>query len=297
MEALRTPETAFLNLPDYPFSPNFIDVAGLRMHYIDEGPRDANPILLLHGEPSWSYLYRHMIPLLAEAGHRVIAPDLIGFGKSDKPKNQSDYSAANHVAWLRVLVDELDLSGITLFGQDWGSSLGLRLAAENEPRFERIVIGNGLLPGANGLENAGLPIKLWQAFARWSPWLPVGQIVSRAAGRKFTAAEIRAYDAPFPSEAYKAGARAFPRLIPTSANDPANPANAAAWQVLEKWEKPFLTLFSTGDPILGKNDTSFQERIPGSKGQPHARLPGGHFLQEASGPEIAHRIIELIAAT
>jgi len=297
IDFVRTPDDRFDNLPDYPFAANYLEVDGLRMHYVDEGPRDASPVLLLHGEPSWSFLYRHMIPHLVEAGHRAIAIDLIGFGKSDKPTRQTDYSVARHVGWLQSLIDHLALEDITLFGQDWGSTLGLLLATTNEERFSRIVIANGLLHGKDGLETKRGLVHLWRAFTRWSPWIPVGQIVSRAAGRDLTEAERRAYDAPFPSREFLAGVRAFPQLIPMSNKDPATPANVAAWQVLARWSKPFLTVYSDGDPILGDLDALFQQRVPGAQGQPHARVEGGHFLQEVSGPELARRVHELIAAT
>ncbi len=297
IDFVRTPDDRFENLPDYPFAANYFEVDGLRMHYVDEGPRGASPVLLLHGEPSWSFLYRHMIPYLLEAGHRAIAPDLIGFGKSDKPTRQTDYSVARHVGWLQSLIDHLALEDITLFGQDWGSTLGLLLATTNEERFSRIVIGNGLLHGKNGLETKRGLVHVWRAFTRWSPWIPVGQIVSRAAGRDLTEAERRAYDAPFPSRKFLAGVRAFPQLIPMSSKDPATPGNVAAWQALGRWNKPFLTVYSDGDPVLGDLDALFQQRVPGAQGQPHARVEGGHFLQEACGPELARRVHELIAST
>lgn len=297
VDFVRTPDDRFESLPDYPFAPNYCAVGGLRMHYLDEGPRAGRPVLLLHGEPSWSFLYRHMIPCLVEAGYRVVAPDLIGFGKSDKPILQSDYSVARHVDWLQTLIDHLELDQVTLFGQDWGSSLGLLLATANEARFDRIVIGNGLLAGVDGLETKRGIVRMWRAFTRWSPWIPVGQIVSRAAGRQLTEAERRAYDAPFPSKEFLAGVRSFPQLIPMSSKDPATPDNVTAWEVLEGWNKPFLTLYSDGDPVLGDMDALFQKRVPGARGQPHARVEGGHFLQEVSGPELARRIHELIDQT
>lgn len=297
MEALRTPDERFVGLPDFAYEPHYAGVDGLRLHYLDEGPRDVAPVLLLHGEPSWAYLYRHMIPVLVGAGHRVVVPDLVGFGRSDKPTRIEDYSYAAHVAWLRAFVEHLDLRHVTLFGQDWGSLTGLRLAAENEERFDRIVIGNGVLPDPDSGRKAPLPFRAWRAFARYSPWFKAGAIVSFAAGRRLSAAEKAAYDAPFPSPRYLAGARAFPRLVPFGPDDPSAAANRAAWVVLRRWEKPFLTLFSTGDPILGSFDALLQKRIPGAKGQPHARVPGGHFLQEVSGPELARRMNDFIAAT
>ena len=294
IEFVRTPESRFDSVPDYPFDPKYIEVDGLRMHYVDEGPRDASPVLLLHGEPSWSFLYRHMIASLVATGHRAVAPDLIGFGKSDKPTLQEDYTVARHVHWVGALVETLNLDDITLFGQDWGSSIGLRLATENEARFSRIVIGNGLLPAENGIETKRWVVRLWSAFTRWSPLIPVGQIVSRASGRQLTEAETLAYDAPFPSSEYLAGVRAFPQLIPMSSTHPTTAGNVAAWEVLSRWSKPFLTVYSNGDPVLGEMDELFQERVPGAEGQPHARVEGGHFLQEAAATELARRIHELI---
>ncbi len=294
IDFVRTPESRFDGIPDYPFEPNYLEVDGLRMHYVDEGPRDASPVLLLHGEPSWSFLYRHMIERLVAEGHRAVAPDLIGFGKSDKPTRQQDYTVARHVRWVGALIEALGLDDITLFGQDWGSIIGLRLAAENEVRFSRIVIGNGLLPAQDGIETKRWVVRIWRAFTRWSPWIPVGQIVSRASGRELTDAEVGAYDAPFPSSEYLAGVRVFPQLIAMSSAHPATAGNVAAWEVLKRWTKPFLTIYSNGDPVLGDMDGLFQERVPGAKGQPHARVEGGHFLQEAAAPELARRIHELI---
>lgn len=297
IEFIRTPDDRFTNLPRYPFDAHYADVGGLRMHYVDTGPAKASPVLLLHGEPSWSYLYRHMIPVLVEHGHRVIAPDLIGFGKSDKPVEEKDYSVARHVGWLQALFDELRLEDVTLFGQDWGSSLGLRLAAANESQFSRIVIGNGLLPADDGLETKRGIVHVWRAFTRWSPWVPVGHIVSQASGRRLAPDERAAYDAPFPDERYLAGVRIFPRLIPMSASDPATPGNVEAWRVLREWQKPFLTIYSDGDPVLGEMDALFQARVPGAKGLPHDRVPGGHFVQEVSGPILAEKIHQLISTT
>ena len=210
---LRTPDSRFANLPDYDFTPHYADIDGMRMHYVDVGPRGGIAILLLHGEPSWSYLYRHMIPPLRDAGYRVIAPDLIGFGKSDKPIRKSDYSYAGHVAWMRSFIESLDLTGITLFCQDWGSLIGLRVAAENEHRFSRIMLGNGGLP--TGDENFPRVFKVWRAFARFSPWFPISRILQSGTVKKLSDGELAAYDAPFPSSGYKVGARTFPMLVPT----------------------------------------------------------------------------------
>lgn len=296
MDILRTPDDRFRNLPDYDFAANYIEIApGLRMHYVDVGPRDAAPVLMLHGEPSWSYLYRFMIPRVAAAGHRVIAPDLIGFGKSDKIADKSAYSFAGHVAWMKAFIDALALKDITFFGQDWGSLIGLRLVAENEARFARVLIGNGMLP--TGDENIPAAFKVWRAFALYSPLFPIGRIVAAGVRRKLTPAEIAAYDAPFPSAGFKAGARAFPALVPITPDNPASAANRAAWNVLSAWQKPFLTCFSTGDPITRGGDNFLQKRVPGTQGQPHIRVRGGHFLQEDSPAKLALAINDLIART
>ena len=294
MKVLRTPEERFENLKDYPFEPRYVDVGEVRIHYVDEGPRDADPVLMLHGEPSWSYLYRFMIPPCSQH-HRVIAPDLVGFGKSDKPASLSDYSYQAHMDWMKAFVEALDLERITLVCQDWGSLIGLRLAAENEERFARIVVGNGMLP--TGDRKVPGVFKVWRAFARWSPIFPISGIVNAGTRRTLAAEERRAYDAPFPSSAYKAGARAFPRLVPTSPHDPASEPNRKAWEGLRSWHKPFLTTFSSGDPIMRGGDRYMRKRIPGTEGLKHRTLRGGHFLQEDSGPEFAAAVNELIAET
>lgn len=296
MDILRTPEERFSDLPDYAFRPHYLDVeSGLRMHYVDAGPRAADPILMLHGEPSWSYLYRHMIVACENAGHRVVAPDLIGFGKSDKITDVGAYSYAGHVAWMKTLIEALDLKNITLVCQDWGSLIGLRLAAENPERFARIVIGNGMLP--TGHERIPAAFKIWKTFALYSPWFPIGRIVAAGTRRVLTDAELAAYDAPFPDKRYKAGARAFPALVPVTPDNPASAANIAAWKVFAEWNKPFLTTFSSGDPITRGGDRYLQKRIPGCTGLPHVTLRGGHFLQEDSPQEFAQAINDLIART
>ncbi len=293
MDVARTPEERFERLLDYPFAPHYVEVDGLRMHYVDEGPTDAKPVLMMHGEPSWSYLYRHMIPICAAAGHRVIAPDLIGFGKSDKPTDINDYSYKKHMDWMQNFLDQTGLTDITLVCQDWGSLLGLRLAAENPDRFRAIVLGNGMLPtGDQPLPKA---FHIWKTFAVRSPWFPIARIIDTASFRKLGPDEKRAYDAPFPNKKYKAGARAFPKLVPASPNDPATEANRAAWKVLEQWDKPFLTTFSNGDPVTRSGDKYVQERVPGAKGQPHVTLTGGHFLQEDSPVQFANAVNELLA--
>jgi haloalkane dehalogenase len=296
MKALRTPDARFENLSGYDFDANYVEIDGLRMHYVDEGPRDGPVVLLLHGEPSWSYLYRHMIPPLRDAGFRVIAPDLIGFGKSDKPKKKSDYSYAAHVDWMRSFIEQLDLSDITMFCQDWGSLIGLRVAAENESRFSRIALGNGGLP--TGDHEMPKVFKVWQIFAYFSPWFPIGKIIQKSTINDLPDEVIAAYDAPFPSAKYKAGARAFPMLVPTRPDDPASDANRAAWGTFKTWQKPFLTMFSNRDPITRGGEMPWQEVVPGASNRDHIKIKNaGHFLQEDKGPELAQGLIAFIGSS
>jgi haloalkane dehalogenase len=292
MKFITTPEERFNNLKDYPFEPNYTDIDGLRMHYVDVGDKTADPILMLHGEPSWSYLYRKMIPICADAGHRVLAPDLIGFGKSDKPTQFNDYTYAKHLQWLQNYMDNLKLKNITLVCQDWGSLLGLRLVTANTDRFKAVVIGNGFLP--TGEQPVPKAFKIWRSFAKYSPWFPIGRILNTGSLRQLNQDEIKAYDAPFPSRKYKAGARAFPKLVPTSLNAPEAANNRNAWKVLEQWNKPFLTTFSNKDPIMRGGEKYFQKRVPGAKGLPHVILHGGHFLQEDSPKEFAQAVNQLL---
>ena len=298
MQTVRTPEDRFADLPGYEFAPHYVEIDGLRMHYVDEGPRDAAPVLLLHGEPSWSYLYRKMIPPLAAVGHRVIAPDLIGFGKSDKPVSRSNYSYAGHVAWMAAFLEALDLRDITLFCQDWGSLIGLRVAAEHEQRFARIALGNGGLP--TGDQPMPRAFRIWRAFARWSPWFPIGRIVDSGTVTRLPDDVIAAYDAPFPSRRYKAGARAFPRLVPAAPDFPEAGAERSldAWRVFEEWRKPFLTTFSNRDPITRGLDKAFRRRVPGAQHCEHVTIRNaGHFLQEDKGEELAEVLIGFCEAT
>ena len=301
MKSLRTPDNCFSNLADYPFTPNYIHVddtegGSLRLHYVDEGPKDAPPILLMHGEPTWSYLYRKMIPGLAAAAFRVIAPDLIGFGRSDKPSERSDYTYQRHVDWLRALLDELDLQDITLFCQDWGGLIGLRLLAEENNRFSRCVAANTMLP--TGDHHPGDAFVQWQQLSQNIPIFATGKIIAGACVKPVTADTIAAYDAPFPDESYKAGARQFPMLVPISADDPAAIPNRRAWEILSKMQKPFLTAFSDKDPITKGGDAIFQKRIPGCSGQAHTTITdGGHFLQEDQSERLVQVILEFITAT
>ena len=302
MEAIRTPEERFADLPDYPFEPNYAEVRDgeggtLRVHYLDEGPSDAAPVLLVHGEPSWSYLYRHMVPVLVDAGHRVVVPDLVGFGRSDKPTRQTDYSYARHVAWLSELVfDHLDLRDATFFGQDWGGLLGLRLVADEPDRFARVVIGNSGLPTGHG--PASEAFLRWQRFSQTTPVFPVGDLVGRACTTELSAAVVAAYDAPFPDDTFKAGARIFPSFVPTNPDDPETAPNQAAWRVLEAFQKPFLCAFSDSDPVTAGGDAPFLAKVPGARGRQHPTIVGaGHFLQEDAGPELAAVIRDFISDT
>ena len=277
MDIYRTPEERFVALPDFPFASNYLELAGgLRVHYLDEGPHDAPTVFLLHGEPTWCYLFRHMIPLLVAEGFRVVAPDLIGFGKSDKPLGRSDYSYAGQVAWMREWIEALNLKDMTLGCQDWGSLIGLRLVAEMPDRFRAIALSNGGLPEGQEPPRA---FALWRAFSRYSPVFPIGRIVKSGTKRSLSVEEIAAYDAPFPTRASKVAARAYPSLVPFSGN-PAVPDQKRAWQVFEGWNKPFLCCFSDGDPITRGGDSQWLERVPGTKGMAHRTLRGGHFIQE-----------------
>jgi haloalkane dehalogenase len=296
MDILRTPDERFANLPGYPFTPHYVEVDTLRIHYVDEGPPHAAPVLLLHGEPSWSYLYRKMIPLLTAAGHRVVAPDLVGFGRSDKPTQRQDYTYQRHVDWVRSLLEQLNLRHITLVGQDWGGLIGLRLAAEHSDRFARIVAANTFLP--TGDVPAGDAFLAWQRYSQETPDFHVGGIVRGGCVTDLTPEIIAAYNAPFPDDRYKAGARQFPILVPTSPDDPAAGPNRKAWDVLRRWQKPFLTAFSDSDPITHGADRVLQEAIPGATGPRHTTISGaGHFLQEDKGEDLARVIIEFLAAT
>lgn len=294
MEILYTPEERFDKLPDYSFAPHYADVAdGLRMHYLDEGPSDGRIVLLLHGEPSWSYLYRKMIPPLVDAGFRCIAPDLIGFGRSGKPARQEDYTYARHLQWLRRALDQMALQQIVLFCQDWGGLLGLRLLAEQPDRFTAAVAANTFLP--DGTRPMPEAFRQWQAFSQSAPQFPVGNVINMGTARSLAPEVMAAYDAPFPDESYKSGARIFPLLVPASPDDPEAKANRQAWKVLERWTGPFLTLFADSDPITGGAEKVLQARIPGAQGQPHAIIEhAGHFIQEDQGEVLAQHVIRFL---
>jgi haloalkane dehalogenase len=312
-KVVRTPEERFANLPDYPFEPHYAEVSGYRLHYLDEGPGDGRAILLLHGQPSWSYLYRHMIPPLAAAGHRVVVPDLVGFGKSDKPTEQSDYTHQMHVDVITGFVRQLDLRDLTFFGQDWGGLIGLRVVAEGPDRFARIMISNTGLPAAGGLVGwLGYPLfrlAVWRegkvdaltpgdgefSFARWVAYsrttddFDMQRLFQTATTRELSQAELDGYAAPFPDETHLAGARSFPYLVPSQLRE----NDRVMREVYDRWTRPFLTAFGDSDPVTAGRDRVWQERVPGAAGQPHVTIEGAsHFIQE-DRPE---RLVELMLA-
>jgi haloalkane dehalogenase len=301
MDVLRTPDECFDALPDFPFAPHYVEVpdgegGSLRVHSLDEGDPAAPAVLLMHGEPSWSYLYRRMIPVLVDAGLRCVAPDLVGFGRSDKPAARTDYTYARHVAWMQHFFAEAGLDGATLVCQDWGGLIGLRLVAAAPDRFARVVTANTFLP--TGDSAVGDAFLAWQRFSQEVETFPAGRIVNAGCTTDLTPEVIAAYDAPFPDEAMKAGARQFPMLVPTAPADPESAANRAAWEVLERFDRPFLCAFSDSDPITAGSDRVLRERIPGCVGQPHTTIVGaGHFLQEDRGPELARVVADFVLGT
>lgn len=296
METIRTPDARFEDLPGFDFAPTYVDAAGIRVHVVDVGPRDAHPIVLLHGEPSWSFLYRKMIGPLVEAGHRVVAPDLVGFGRSDKPLRREDYTYARHMAWLRCTLDALDLPASTLFCQDWGGLLGLRLLAEAPERFTRVVAANTFLP--TGREPMPESFFKWREHSQTVEHFDIGRIIDRGTATTLAPEVIAAYEAPFPDERYKAGARQFPAIVPATPDAPGAAENQAAWLRLMKLTTPFLTAFGDKDPITHGADRVLQKLIPGAKGQAHCTVEdAGHFLQEDQGPALADIVLRFIAAT
>jgi haloalkane dehalogenase len=331
MRILRTPDERFQALAEFPFTPNYLEIdsgAGpsLRIHYLDEGPRDGEIVLCMHGQPTWSYLYRHMIPLLTASGYRVLAPDLVGFGRSDKPAATDDYTYARHVRWMSAWLEALDLTGVTLVCQDWGGLIGLRLVAAFPDRFARVVAANTGLPDAQGLpaemarpmrqllasieipttaelgarfrEPAAAPgFFYWIRFAAEQPDFRVSELMQVTALHALTPAQCAAYDAPFPDESYMAGARRFPGLVPIFPDDPELPAQRAAWDVLRRFEKPFLTAFGDSDPVTAGQHLRFQHEIPGARGQRHVTIEhAGHFLQEDQPEAFARVVIEFMRA-
>lgn len=330
MEFKRTPDERFLGLKDYPFAPHYLHVddtegGQLRIHYLDEGPSDGEVVLLLHGQPAWSYLYRHMIPPLVEAGFRVVVPDLIGFGRSDKPTRIEDYSYARHVAWMSEYLTQLDLIGVTVFLQDWGSLIGLRLVAAFPERFAGVVLANGGLPcgpipeefaaplkeayktlpvvEAKDLQtrfrdSAGVPGMLyWRKFCAESTELlfPGDAVIDTVGNAKvFPGEEKAAFNAPFPDESYLAGARRFPSLVPLFPDDAEVPQNKLAWQELKKFDKPFMCAFSDDDPVTAGGDKTFIDRVPGCQGVEHRTITGaGHFLQHEQPEQCVQAILDI----
>ena len=294
---VRTPEERFDGIGDYPHEPRYVDVDGLRMAYVEVEPDGADDetatFLLLHGEPTWGYLYRKMIPPLVAAGYRVVVPDLIGFGRSDKPIERAPYTYANHVEWMREFLiataAERGAGPLHLFGQDWGGLIGLRVATENPELFDRLILANTGLPEG---QSPGTGFEFWLQFSQDVEFLDCGRLVDNATATELSEAAQDAYRAPFPEELYMAGARHIPMLVPISPDDPAVPANRAAWAVLERWTKPVLTLWAPDDPVLGGGQAAFTERIPGAANQPHAQFrPASHFIQEDQGPALAEAII------
>jgi haloalkane dehalogenase len=333
VKVLRTPDERFENLPGYPFAPHYTDVEDgdggtLRIHHVDEGPSGGPLVICMHGQPSWSYLYRHMIPVLTGAGLRVIAPDLPGYGRSDKPAAREDYSYNGQVAWMNAWLTANDFRDATFVGQDWGGLIGLRVVAENPERFARVVVANTGLPcpvdvpeernafvrewretaptptmvevaqalGNPDREHPERTFAHWQKFCWDSEDAPVGMLIAgNVDGRTLSPDEIAAYDAPFPDASYKMAVRAMPSQVPTLSDDPTIPAQKAAWEVFSKWDKPLLCAFSNNDPVTGGGDRPFREQVPGAKGQPHTTIDGGgHFLQEGRGEALAAVVAEFV---
>lgn len=328
MEFVRTPDARFADLRDYAFAPHYTEVpdgegGALRIHHVGEGPRDGEPILCLHGQPTWSYLYRKMIPIFVDAGHRVLAPDFVGFGRSDKPTRREDYTYARHVAWMSAWLEVNDLRDLTLVCQDWGGLIGLRLVAAHPERFARVVAANTGLPDATGVPDEAAPamhslydsldvvearelpermqsaahgFMYWIKFCAETPELRVDELLATIGGDMNDDA-IAGYGAPFPDQRHVAGARQFPSLVPIFPDGPEIPANRAAWEALRRFEKPFLTAFSDGDPVTRGGEVRLQKEIPGAAGQEHVTIKGaGHFLQESKGPELASAVLRFIAS-
>lgn len=297
MDVRRTPDERFDGLDGWSFAPRHAEVEAdgsgpLRMAYVDEGPEDGPVVVLLHGEPSWSYLYRHMIGPLVGAGMRVIAPDLIGFGRSDKPTALQDYTYARHAGWVRdLLLRALDLHDVLLFGQDWGGLIGLRLVGQEPARFSGVVASNTFLP--TGERPLGKAFEAWRSYAQSVDVFPVANILQGATTRELSPAELAAYDAPFPDESHKAGARAFPGLVPDRPDDPGAVDNRAAWEGLRAFAGPFVCAFGDSDPITAGADRVLKKLVAGAQDQPHETLADtAHFCQEDAGPRLAEILLE-----
>jgi haloalkane dehalogenase len=294
MDVLRTPDDRFADLPDYPFAPHYVEVGAaegeLRMHYVDEGPESGQLVVLLHGEPTWSYLYRHTVPELVAAGLRVVVPDLVGFGRSDKLAATTDYSFRSHVAWLSAFLDAVGIADAVVVGQDWGGLLGLRLLAERPGFAAAYVACNHGFPTGDMPPNEAF--RSWLDYSQSVPALPVGEIVLNGCVSDRDDAVRAAYDAPYPDESAKAGARIFPALVPIRPDDPASDAVRAARAVLAEWDRPFLTVWGDQDPVARGADEMFQGLVPGAKGQPHVRLAAGHNLPEDAGAELGRIVAD-----
>jgi haloalkane dehalogenase len=310
VEVLRTPDDRFENLPGFDFEPRYVEIpsvepedptsgegaSALRIHYIDEGPEGAEVVLMLHGEPSWCFLYRKMIPIFVDAGLRAVAPDLIGFGRSDKPYPREEYTYRRHVFWMRSWLEAVGLDNVTLVCQDWGGLIGLRLVAESPQVFARVVAANTFLP--TGDVAPGEAFMAWRKLSQEIPELPVGRIVAGGCVSKLSPEVVAAYDAPFPDERFKEGARQFPVLVPISPDDPEAEPNRRAWESLRAYDRPFLTAFSDSDPITRGADRVLQSLIPGAAGRRHVTIEGaGHFLQEDKGEDLARTVLDFIEET
>ncbi|MEH6569913.1 MAG: haloalkane dehalogenase [Halioglobus sp.] len=327
MQYKRTPDERFEGLADYSFEPNYLQIADteggeLRLHYLDEGPADGPVLLLMHGQPAWSYLYRYMIPVLVEAGFRVVVPDLIGFGRSDKPTQPQDYTYARHVTWMSEWLTALDLTDITVFFQDWGSLIGLRLVTTFPERFSNVVLANGGMPtgmipreyteplkeayktlpvvkaeelGERFRDTSGIPGFLyWRKFCAESPDLDIGVLMSSVSGGSMVEGAQAAYAAPFPDQSYMAGARRFPGLVPVFHDEPEVEENLAAWEVLRKFDKPFMLAFSDNDPVTAGGDKKFLDEVPGAKGVAHRTIENaGHFLQQDAPQACVQAILDI----
>jgi haloalkane dehalogenase len=285
MEILTTPDRHFEGLPDFAYESIGTDIGdGLTVHHVEVG--EGPVVLLMHGQPTWSFLYRKMIDPLVEHGFRVVVPDLIGFGRSTKPRDMSDHTYERHVSWMSAWLDAVGADGVTLFAQDWGGLIGLRLLAAQPDRFARLVVANTGLP--TGHQRMPDAFFAWREFVRTTPDFDCGRIVQGATLQTLSEEEMAAYNAPFPDDTYRAGPRAMPSLVPTSPDDPSSEPNQEAWTVLSRWERPTLTLFSDSDPITAGGEQVFQSKVPGAAGQPHRTIEGaGHFLQEDAGPLLA----------
>lgn len=297
MSVLRTPDDRFERLAGFEYAPHYQevnddDLGPIRIHYLDEGPTDGPVVLCLHGEPTWCYLYRKMIPVLVAAGFRVLAPDLVGFGRSDKPSRRNDYTYSKHVRWMSDWMKAVGLQDITLLAQDWGGLIGLRLVAENPDSFARFTISNTALPTGDHAANEAF--SRWQKFSQEDPVFDIGSIVNLFGRGNLSEDEVEAYRAPFPSDSYKEGARQFPMLVPTKPDDPASDDNRRAWKALMQWNKPVLLCFSDADPIMRGGEKPFLKRVPGCRNQPHITLNGRHFIQEDDGERWATAVVAWI---